>query len=106
LPFLEKNVNLTEQQTKMDILPDSTRILQKIEEALTQIRPYLQADGGDVSLLEVTPDMIVKLELQGACKSCAMSAMTMKAGIEEAIKRAVPEIKGVEAVNRVPEFNN
>ena len=73
-------------------------IEQKIEEALDQIRPYLQADGGDVSFVEITDDKIVKVELQGACKSCSMSMMTMKAGIEESIKRAVPEIKGVEAV--------
>ncbi len=71
----------------------------KIEEALEQIRPYLLADGGNVSLLEITNDNIVKLELLGACKSCSMSAMTLKAGIEESIKRAVPEIKAVEAIN-------
>ena len=74
-------------------------MIKKIEEALEQIRPYLQADGGDVSLIEITDDMIVKLELHGACKSCSMSMMTLKAGIEETIKRAVPEIKSVEAVN-------
>ncbi|MDO9185976.1 MAG: NifU family protein [Bacteroidia bacterium] len=71
----------------------------KVEGALEQMRPYLQADGGDVSLIEITADKIVKLELLGACKSCSMSVMTLKAGIEEAIKRAAPEIKGVEAVN-------
>ena len=71
----------------------------RIEEALTQIRPYLEADGGDVSLVDVTADNIVRLELHGACQSCSMSMMTLKAGIEETIKRAVPEIKGVEAVN-------
>ena len=63
------------------------------------IRPYLQADGGNVSLIEITDDNIVKVELMGACKSCSMSLMTLKAGIEEAIKRAVPEIKSVEAIN-------
>ncbi|MFL5765681.1 MAG: NifU family protein [Bacteroidia bacterium] len=73
-------------------------IEERIEDALNQIRPYLQADGGDVSLVEITEDKIVKVELQGACKSCSMSMMTMKAGIEESIRRAVPEIKGVEAV--------
>jgi Fe-S cluster biogenesis protein NfuA len=73
----------------------------KIEEALNTIRPYLVADGGDVELLEITPDLIVRVELKGACQSCSMSTMTMKAGIEETIKRAVPEIKGVEAVNPV-----
>jgi Fe-S cluster biogenesis protein NfuA len=71
----------------------------KVEEALDQVRPYLQADGGNVSVIEITKDYIVKLELLGACKSCSMSMMTLKAGIEETIKRAVPEIKGVEAVN-------
>lgn len=71
----------------------------KVEGALEQMRPYLKADGGDVSLIEITADKIVKLELLGACKSCSMSAMTLKAGIEEAIKRAAPEIRGVEAVN-------
>ena len=71
----------------------------KVEEALEQIRPYLQADGGNVSLIEITDEKIVKLELLGACKSCSMSAMTLKAGIEEAIRRAAPEIIGVEAVN-------
>jgi Fe-S cluster biogenesis protein NfuA len=71
----------------------------KVEEALEQIRPYLQADGGNVSLVEITDDKIVRLELHGACKTCSMSMMTMKAGIEESIKRMAPEIKGVEAVN-------
>ena len=72
----------------------------KIEEALDQIRPYLKADGGDVSLVEITAEKIVKLELHGACKTCSMSMMTLKAGIEETIKRAVPEIKSVEAINQ------
>ena len=71
----------------------------KIEEALQLLRPYLQADGGDVSFVEVTEDNVVKLQLLGACKSCSMSMMTLKAGIEEAIKRAVPEINSVEAIN-------
>jgi Fe-S cluster biogenesis protein NfuA len=71
----------------------------RVEAALEQIRPYLQADGGDVSLVEITEDKIVKLELQGACKSCSMSMMTMKAGIEESIKRIAPEVRAVEAIN-------
>jgi Fe-S cluster biogenesis protein NfuA len=71
----------------------------KVEDALNQIRPYLEADGGNVSLIEITADHIVKLELQGACKTCSMSMMTLKAGIEETIRRAVPDIKAVEAVN-------
>ena len=71
----------------------------KVEVALEQIRPYLQADGGDVSLVEITEEKVVKLELLGACKSCSMSMMTMKAGIEESIKRIAPEVTGVEAIN-------
>lgn len=70
----------------------------KVNNALDQIRPYLEKDGGDVSLLEIK-DGVVKVELLGACKSCSMSMMTLKAGIEEAVKRAVPEISSVEAVD-------
>jgi Fe-S cluster biogenesis protein NfuA len=72
---------------------------QRIEDALNTIRPYLEADGGNVELIEITEDNVVKVELHGACKTCNMSAMTMKAGIEETIKRAVPEVTKVEAVN-------
>ena len=74
-------------------------IITKIQDALTQIRPYLEADGGDVSLIEVTDDYIAKVQLHGACRDCSMSMMTLKAGVEESIKRAVPEIKSVEAVS-------
>lgn len=75
----------------------------RVEEALNQIRPYLEADGGNVSLVEVTEDMVVKLKLLGACKNCSMSMMTLKAGIEETIKRAIPEIISVEAVSSAEE---
>ena len=74
-------------------------MIEKVEAALEKIRPFLLADGGDVKVLEVTDDMIVRLELLGACGTCPMSPMTMKAGVEEAIKRDIPEINGVEAVN-------
>lgn len=74
-------------------------LLQRVEGALDTIRPYLEADGGNVSVEEITPDFVVKLRLLGACGSCPMSIMTMKAGIEQAIKRAVPEVTAVEAVN-------
>lgn len=76
--------------------------LARIEKALDQIRPYLEADGGNVKVLELTGDMVLKLELLGACGACSMSTMTMKAGIEQAIKREVPEIQSVVAVNMVP----
>jgi Fe-S cluster biogenesis protein NfuA len=74
-------------------------LIDRIETALDSIRPYLQADGGNVKVLGVDDEMIVQLELLGACGSCPMSTMTLKAGVEEAIKRAVPEIKGVQAIN-------
>ena len=74
-------------------------LIEKIEKALDSIRPYLEADGGNVKIVEVTSEMVLKLELTGTCSSCPMSTMTLKAGVEEAIKRDVPEIKKVEAVN-------
>ncbi len=75
-----------------------TDLIKRIEEALNQVRPYLEADSGNVSLLEVTDDMVVKLKFHGACSNCSMSAMTLRAGIEQTILNHVPEIKGVEAV--------
>ena len=77
---------------------EAAALNEKIESALDQIRPYLQADGGDVSFVDITPDNVVRIKLLGACKSCSMSAMTMKAGIEETIKKVLPHIKAVEAV--------
>jgi len=74
-------------------------LILKIEASLDAIRPYLEADGGNVKVNAVTDDLMVKLEFIGACGSCPMSTMTFKAGVEEAVKRAVPEIKGIEVVN-------
>ncbi|MDB5025118.1 MAG: hypothetical protein JWP78_2873 [Mucilaginibacter sp.] len=74
-------------------------VLERVEAALNTIRPYLETDGGNVSIEEITPDNVVKLKLLGSCGSCPMSIMTLKAGIEEAIKKAVPEITGVDAIN-------
>ena len=70
----------------------------RIEETLDSIRPYLMADGGSVRLQNVTDDMVVELQLLGACGTCPMSMMTLRAGIEQAIKRAVPDVVRVEAV--------
>ena len=70
----------------------------RVEAALDSIREYLRADGGDVSIAGITADGIVELKLLGACGNCSMSEMTMKAGIEQAILKAVPEIKGVRTV--------
>lgn len=74
-------------------------MIERVEAALDKIRPFLVADGGDVKVLEITDDLVVRLELLGACGTCPMSPMTMKAGVEEAIKKEIPEITGVEAVN-------
>ena len=73
-------------------------LFDRVEKALTTIRPYLEADGGDVELLEITDENTAMLELKGACSTCSMSHMTMRAGIEETIMKAVPEIKSVQAV--------
>lgn len=81
---------------------EHTDLYNAVEAALESIRPYLEADGGNVKVLEITEEKLVRLELLGACGSCRMSAMTFKAGIEEAIKREVPQIKGVVAVNLTP----
>lgn len=72
----------------------------RIEDALNQLRPYLEADNGNVSLVGVTDDMIVKLRFHGACRGCSMSTMTLRAGIEQTILRMVPEIKAVEAIDQ------
>jgi Fe-S cluster biogenesis protein NfuA len=78
---------------------NKTELIKIIEDTLTQLRPFLEADGGDLELVEITDEGIVKLKLLGACSNCSMSSMTLKAGVEEAIKKAAPQIKSVIAVN-------
>jgi len=73
-------------------------VRQQVEEALNDIRPHLQADGGDIELVEVTEDGIVKVRLMGACSGCPGAQMTLQLGVERAVKQRVPEIKAVEAV--------
>lgn len=77
---------------------EESSLFTKVEEAIHQLRPFLEADGGDIKLLRVE-DYIAKVKLLGACHDCSMSAMTLKAGIEEAVKKVAPEIRGVEAVD-------
>ena len=77
-------------------------LTQKIENSLDSIRPYLQADGGNVKVNEVTAERVVRLEFVGNCGNCSMSTMTFKAGVEAAIKRDVPEIKSIEVINLIP----
>ena len=71
----------------------------KVENVIEQIRPYLQQDGGDIKFIELTDKNIVNVELMGACGSCPYSTMTLKNGVETAVKKAIPEIESVEAVN-------
>lgn len=78
---------------------NKTQLLERIEDALSTVRPHLQVDGGDVELVDLTDDMRVLIRWQGMCRSCSMSAMTLRAGIAEAIRGQIPEIQGVEAVN-------
>ena len=81
------------QETERELL------IKKVEQAIDSIRPYLEADGGDITVDEITDDMVAKVKLHGACSSCSMSTMTIKAGVSEAIRHAVPEIKNVIAIN-------
>lgn len=84
----------------MEILSNTNELLlAKVEAALDSIRPYMETDGGNIRIVEITPDMVVRVELTGNCGSCPMSTMTMKAGVEEAIKKSVPEVKSVVAIN-------
>ncbi len=80
---------------------ERTTLLQRVDQALDGIRPHLAVDGGNVEVVEVTDDLRVKIRWIGNCESCSMSAMTLRAGLEQAIKGAVPEIKEVVPVNGV-----
>ena len=80
-------------------MADISQITKRVEKALLNIRPYLQADGGDISLVEVSPDMVVKVRLIGACLGCPFSLQTLKAGVEQSLMKEVPEIKAVIAAD-------
>jgi Fe-S cluster biogenesis protein NfuA len=71
---------------------------ERVEAALDKVRPFLQADGGDVELVEVTPEGVVKVRLTGACGGCPMSQMTLKHGVEKVLREEIPEIKEVVSV--------
>jgi Fe-S cluster biogenesis protein NfuA len=71
---------------------------ERVEEVLNKVRPYLQADGGDIELVDITDDDIIKVKLTGACHGCPMSQMTLRAGVERALMSELPEVKRVEAV--------
>lgn len=85
----------------MTPITDTDNILKRVETALDDIRPYLEADGGNVRVVDISQELKVRLEFVGNCGSCPMSTMTFKAGVEEAIRRAVPEIRGIEVINLI-----
>jgi Fe-S cluster biogenesis protein NfuA len=74
-------------------------LTEKVNAAIDQLRPFLHADGGDMELVEITSEMVVKVRLMGACSDCSMSVMTLKAGLEDAVRKMAPEIQRVEAVD-------
>ena len=74
-------------------------LVTKVKNVIDQIRPYLQADGGDVEYVNMTEDNVVNIRLMGMCGSCPHSQMTLKNGIEAAVRRVLPEIKSVESVD-------
>jgi Fe-S cluster biogenesis protein NfuA len=76
-------------------MSDIKTIKEKVLKALERVRPYIQSDGGDIELIEVTDDLSVKVRLKGACHGCPYSMQTLKAGVEQAILKEVPEIKKV-----------
>lgn len=82
-------MSTTEQETLKD----------RVDAALESLRPHLKVDGGDIEVVEVTDDMTVRVKWLGNCEFCSMSAMTMKAGVEQTLKSKIPEIKSIEAVN-------
>ncbi len=80
-------------------MPENITIRERVLNALERVRPYLQSDGGDISLVEITEDNIVKVKLQGACHGCPYSIQTLKAGVEQVLLKEVPEIKKVVSVD-------
>ena len=80
---------------------EMSELLERVDAALESVRPHLKVDGGNVEVVGVTEDMHVQIKWMGNCESCNMSAMTLRAGIDEAIRSKIPEIKGVVAINGV-----
>lgn len=76
-------------------MAENNSIKDRVLKALDRVRPYLQSDGGDIELIEVTDDFTVKVKLKGACHGCPYSLQTLKAGVEQAIMKEVPEIRRV-----------
>ena len=74
-------------------------LLDRVNQGLEDVRPYLATDGGDLSLIKITSDFVVYIRFEGACKTCDVNQMTLKLGIEESVKKYAPEIKSVETID-------
>ncbi|MFC2086600.1 NifU family protein [Bacteroidota bacterium] len=74
---------------------NNNELIQKVKQSLDRVRPYLQADGGDLEFIELTDDLYVKIKLTGTCTNCPFSAQTLKAGVEMTLKNDIPEVRGV-----------
>ncbi len=83
----------------MMVMEDKSYWIERVNVALNEIRPFLEVDGGNVEVVDITDDMTVQVRWLGNCQNCSMSRMTMKAGIEQAIKSKMPEIQHVVAIN-------
>jgi len=81
---------------------DKVDLEAKVNKVLLELRPFFEADGGDVEFVEITDEGILKVQLMGACSDCSMSMMTLKSGVEEAVKKIAPEIVSVEAIQLSP----
>lgn len=82
-------------------ISEKKELIQRIDLALNDVRPHLKVDGGNVEVVDVTEDNVVKIKWIGACESCNMSVMTMRAGIEQSLRNKIPQIQSVEAINGV-----
>jgi len=80
---------------------EKQELIEKVDKALDDIRPHLAVDGGNIEIVDITDDLILQINWLGNCSSCSMSAMTMRAGVEQTLQGKVPQIKGVQAMNGV-----
>ncbi len=81
----------------MTTVHNDPQLISKVEAAITTMRPFFEADGGDMRLVDITEDMVARVQLIGSCRDCQMREMTLKGGVEEAVRRAAPEIVAVQA---------
>lgn len=82
-------------------ITEKEQLVERVEQALDDIRPHLATDGGNIEVVNITDDNVVQIKWLGNCEVCSMSVMTMRAGVEQTLKNQVPEIEGVEALNGV-----